>query len=198
MFKPETARKGRIYCSQECRSKRYVIYREKSDGEKRKLEDRICEVCGSKYTATSPIQKTCSHDCYLERRRLRRKEKSGVLNLEPRKCANDGCDKVFQPSKRTHIYCSRECAVRSQIEHQRDIAKPKPRKKSEYTINEYYCYRCKVKVNGKMKEETKGKNKITSVYCPKCGELIYTNGSMQSVLYKIQPSEEKVEVEEHA
>jgi hypothetical protein len=61
----------RTFCSEPCRHAYHNLLRKEKQAEER---EKVCEVCGAKFTATRRDQKTCSNGCRQKAYRRRKKE----------------------------------------------------------------------------------------------------------------------------
>lgn len=157
MFKPETARKGRVYCSQKCRSKGYFFKGENK--ETRAFKPRLCIICGLTFTPKSGSQRICGYPCILERRRLKRKSQREPPKLPVKsefleKALSLNVNSVTEPV--TKIW-------------ETEKPKSRPQPKPEFSLNLYFCYRCQKKVHAKIREG--------AGYCPVCGDLVFSTGA---------------------
>lgn len=79
------------------------------------MKDKKCVICGKIYSPTGKAQLYCSHDCYLQAQRRRRKK-----HYEEQAC--EWCGKMFVPWL-GRIYCSPECSKEAGKEYHRQYSK---------------------------------------------------------------------------
>jgi hypothetical protein len=89
-FRAPDSNPGQRFCSNKC------SYQTRE----RRLQRRVCAVCGAAYQPRWDVQRTCSRACGYAIR-----PKSAIT---PRACLE--CGTVFTPSRPEGIYCSRKCS----------------------------------------------------------------------------------------
>ena len=79
------------------------------------MRDKKCVICGKIFSPKGAAQLYCSHDCYLQAQRRRRKK-----HYEEQAC--EWCGKMFVPWL-GRIYCSPECSKEAAKEYHRQYSK---------------------------------------------------------------------------
>ena len=79
------------------------------------MKDRECVICKKIYSPTGKAQLYCSKECFLQSRKMRRRNEK-----EPRNC--EWCGKSFIP-KYGRRYCSPECSKAADTKYHREYNK---------------------------------------------------------------------------
>ena len=79
------------------------------------MKDRECVICKKIYSPTGKAQLYCSKECFLQSRKMRRRNEK-----KPRNC--EWCGKSFIP-KYGRRYCSPECSKAADTKYHREYSK---------------------------------------------------------------------------
>ena len=118
--------------------------------------EKTCPTCGKIFKRNTPIQKYCSRECYIQSKK--------TFNSQEKICPV--CGKNFHTISEnpTQTYCSRDCANKDKIVHDRNKICPTCGKSFiAPPIKPYQIYCCRACAN---KMRTLKKTKI----CPVCGK----------------------------
>jgi len=179
-FKPK--KYNSVYCSKKCYKKAMNENRRKPT-----LPQRQCPVCGEWFAPKSRISRFCSAECRAKRYVLHSAETAkNTKTLSKPKfkvCAHCGWQfAIINPHQWKKAYCSEKCRNAARNERRSGgwpTHKPKikrteqPQVKREFSVNEYFCQRCRKKVHAKIVQEKKGKTEILELYCSICGDKIF-------------------------
>lgn len=83
---------------------------------------KTCEICGFVFKPNSPIQKTCSYPCRLERaKRIKESETERQSNVHEETCVI--CGKQFMTKRYNQTVCSDECLKEKTRRQRREYKK---------------------------------------------------------------------------
>lgn len=96
---------------------------------------RVCQECGRRFPTRYPHTALCGDKCVTRRRLRLRRYRESLMSM----CARVGCDRLFTPTRKSHIYCSTECKIRKNVSAWRRCPRCRKHLNRDAHARQKYC-----------------------------------------------------------